>query len=336
MANQRADDAEMEDDYDEDADSNFASGSDDDNVSNSSDDGEVDGEKSAPKIAPAGRGRGGKKASNDAKEDAGLDSGDEAALAEYRKDQKKRRKKGEAVDEDSDKSDYGWRARTRAMREKEQVEKKQRRPLRSENVTIDVEKLWEEMNRPGPPAPPSEPQGQDRIPSRPTDTDPTALRHSADQDIENIPPNGEEEIITIRRTFKFAGQVTTEEKQVPKTSAEARLWLSQQSNHPEIVTPDGRIVQRPLRKVSRFDPNSNDLESFKNIWSLRKAEDGKATKINVVDKSRQDWAADVDQQGDREDLEKHAKSKSGYLGQQDTLNRLAQARDDIRLGRKPV
>ena len=335
MAHQRAEDVEMEDDYDEDADSDFTGDGGDDNFSNSSEDGEADSRRQASKSTSQGQVRGRKKAPNDAQEDAGLDSGDEAALAEYRKDQKKRRKKGEAVDEDSDKSDHGWRARTRAMREKETVERKQRRPLRSENVTIDVEELWVEMNRPGPLAPPSEPQGQDRLTSQTNDMESTAPHHLADHDIENIPPNGEEEIITIRRTFKFAGEVTTEEKQVPKTSAEARLWLSQQSDHPEIVTSDGRLVRRPLRKVSRFDPNSNDLASFKNAWSLRKAEESSATKINVVDKSRQDWAADVDLQGDREDLEKHAKSKSGYLGQQDTLNRLAQARDDIRLGRKP-
>ena len=335
MADPKLLDAEMEEEYDEEADSDFDAGTNDEVLSSSSEDEEGEADTKT-KIGLGKRKQKSKPIKITPLED-GLDSGDEAALAEYRKEQKRSKKKGEVAEDDTDKSDEGWRARTRGMREREQVEKKKRRPLQAANITIDVEKIWEEMNRPGAfPAPVviSQIIEQTAKPddSRWLDSKSSVAQHG--QEVENVPPIVEEEKITIRRTFKFAGEITTEEKVVPKSSAEARLWLSQQGNQPEIVAADGRTIRRPLRRISRFDPNSNNLDAFKISWSaLRENEKVKAKKINVVDKSKQDWAADVDQTGDREELEKHAKSKRGYLGQQDTLSRLAQARDDTRTGR---
>lgn len=334
-------DVEMDDEYDEEADSDFDADSNDEIMSSSSEDEE---DRVPSKKPQPNKKRKAAKHKESVEDTGGLDSGDEAALAEYKNTQKDLEGQGEILEDDSNESGEGWRARTRGMREREKDEKRKRRPAGLNNVTIDVEKMWKEMNRPGGAQEPQQiTADEDQNGANPSQS-PTANKASRSQalnsqDLENIPPGGEEEMITIKRIYKFAGQVTTEEKVVPKSSAEARLWLSQQSSHqPQAVSSDGRVVRRPLRYVSRFDPNQHNMSFFRGSWSktaAAKPEDQPAAKkLNVVDKSRQDWAADVDEKGDREDLERHAKSKQGYLGQQDTLDRLARGREEVRLGKK--
>ena len=349
MADPRVVDIEMEEDYDEEEDSDFDASSNDEVMSSSSGEDNDEADTTATK-RPGKRKQKISKSPKPTPLEQDLDSGDEAALEEYRKEQKRSKKKGEPVEEVSDEADSGWRAKTRAMRDRERVEKRRRRPLQAANITIDVDKMWEDMNRPDTSSSSTTPVHASHDTSQPAKPSQTqwlngkrTLAQHPPQDIENQPPPGSssEETITIHRTYKFAGQTTTETKTVPKSSAEARLYLSQQSatttnTKPNITAVDGRTMRRPLRRISRFDPNAHNLDAFKISWNgLRNANADrvKAKKINVVDKSKQDWAADVDQKGDREELERHARSKKGYLGQQDTLSRLAQARDENRLGR---
>lgn len=80
----------------------------------------------------------------------------------------------------------------------------------------------------------------------------------------------DEEYVTIKRTYRFAGKIQTEERRVPKQSAEGRLYLAEQEKEAasksttskdvaeeavESAVPQEKPIRRPLKRPSRFDPN---------------------------------------------------------------------------------
>ena len=146
-----------------------------------------------------------------------------------------------------------------------------------------------------------------------------------------------EKMIKIKRTYEFAGEMITEEKMVPKDSAEAKAFLSSGENieSADMVTgPSGdtfRNIRRPLRKISRFDPNPNG--TIKKSWEKQLISesgphrDATGPKINTVEKSRLDWAQYVDQAGIQDELRVHSKAKEGYIGRMDFLGRVEAKRE---------
>jgi hypothetical protein len=127
----------------------------------------------------------------------------------------------------------------------------ERRPLTQiGNATADVDSIWARLaNLPiGRPLEPLEPK----------------------------PSENEEDYITIHRTTKFAGQVTTEERRVLKTSQEAKVYLAEQEANKkkqqkeqeaelaEAIAENGEAesdgpapppLRRPLFRKSRFESN---------------------------------------------------------------------------------
>jgi hypothetical protein len=300
-----------EDDYDEDADSDFDAASGQSAGSDSSSEDDADADAEAAKRSKKRQ----KKVHTE--QPTELDSGDEATIKEDRKARKRRQKKGEDADVDNADEAEGWRARTRAMRERDKEEQKHSKLASIKVSTIDVDKIWEEMNKPGPlPA-----ITMARVEA--SEQQPKAI------DTKDIirDNNDDPEMITIKRTYKFAGEVHTEVKSVPRDSAEAKLWLAQQSESAPNLDAEGKIIHRPLRKFSRFDPNHSNLDAFKGSWTLtQKAAAG--PKLNVVEKSKMDWAVHVDAEGLQEELSEHAKSKHSYLHQADFLRSVSQRKDD--------
>ena len=164
------------------------------------------------------------------------------------------------------------------------------------------------------------------------------------------------DMITIKRTYNFAGTTTTEEKLVPRESAEARLYLSAnavkvpQQPAPNSSTPSGFI--RRLRRPSRFDdPNPAPTSLLKTTASIkshlaptaannagmsavqRKLDQGQ--KLNTVEKSRLDWAGYVDKEKLKDELDVAEKAKGSYLDRMEFLGRSEQAREDgLREGRR--
>jgi hypothetical protein len=319
-----------EDEYDEDADSDFdaksaASG----DLTSSSDD-EDDGKDADAQASARSRKR--RKTENKHPpiiED--LDSGDEATIQEHNKTRRKSRHKGgDAVQESADESE-GWRARTRTMREKEKQDKKRNKLASVKSSTIDVNKLWEEMNSPDW-MPTTNPDDQDRPPLKETEPsqsqDPVGVVRAREPgDKENDP--AETDMITIKRTYKFAGEVHTEEKVVSRSSAEGRLWLAQQQSRPQATDAEGRVLHRPMRKISRFDPNFSNLDSFKGTWTTSgtNMKEPSGPKLNVVEKSKMDWAVHVDAEGLKDELDEHAKAKEGYLNRMDFLRDVEERRE---------
>ncbi|EAU34212.1 conserved hypothetical protein [Aspergillus terreus NIH2624] len=281
-------------------------------------------------------------------EAAALDSGDEITIqkAKSKKQKKQRGKKskdsGAADEDDEDDVDFddeeGGPAgfvRTRAMKMRMFVAflsgRRNGNPSRRlMGATIDVDELWAKMNAPDTDAGllPSQIEKKDGLP-KDEEQKPDA------QDIapssENKPPQTKypEEMIRIKRTYKFAGEMITEEKVVPKESAEAKIFLAEQDAEAAAAedTENG--------KVSRFDPNPTG--SIKKSWEKQQTTDTagqeenlRGPKINTVEKSRLDWAAYVDQAGIQDELRVHSKAKEGFLGRMDFLDRVGAKREEER------
>lgn len=149
-----------------------------------------------------------------------------------------------------------------------------------------------------------------------------------------------EEMVKIKRTYKFAGEWITEEKVVPKDSAEAKLYMANEKDVETVTAADKAAdpketikIRRPLRKVSRFDPNPTG--SIKKSWEKQPIaettqDNARGPKINTVEKSRLDWAAYVDQAGIKDELKTHSKAKEGFLGRMDFLDRVGAKQEEER------
>ena len=173
---------------------------------------------------------------------------------------------------------------------------------------------------------------------------------------------GDEETVTIRRTYDFAGETIAEEKVVAKSSAEGRLYLESQRTKMQEgggggggdVPPSSQrskpALRRPKKRMSMFDPGNGDTTN-----SVTTAKSGTGTnpsphqiipssssswqtpppaKLNTIEKSKLDWAGFVDKEGIKDDLDEYGRAKEGYLGRMDFLGRVQQRRDgDARRGK---
>jgi hypothetical protein len=206
-----------------------------------------------------------------------------------------------------------------------------------DGATIDVNALWEQMNAPDNQLGlrPSQTQTQpEKTPApEPVSAADTNTKEKSAPEPDDNARHGqyEQQMIKIKRTYKFAGEMITEEKTVPKDSAEAKAFLSSGENV-EFVEVDGvpdRNLRRPLRKISRFDPNPTG--TIKKSWEKQPVDadkDASGPKINTVEKSRLDWAQYVDQAGIKDELRTHSKAKEGYMGRMDFLGRVDAKRDE--------
>ncbi|KAF2026770.1 BCNT-domain-containing protein [Setomelanomma holmii] len=287
--------------------------------------------------------------------DEELDSGDDVTIkAARRKRAKKQKKAGKGGNDDdvilTDDDGEGGLIKTRAQRRVEKVEKK---PLaRTEGSTIDVDALWAQMTA-APLAP---------IPS-PAPTEPTPI--STGEAPSSVPapaPAGEEERVTISKTYAFAGQDTTEEKIIPRSHLDKYTSDGWQPKSPTKPSEDATSapqnkantskIRRPLRRPSRFDPNPTGYVrtlapehqlTYQRATALHHTSDAlmpppefpvkgkeKTQKLNVVDKSRMDWTGFVDKEGIAEELDTHGKTKEAYLGRMEFLAGVEARREEER------
>ncbi|KAJ5167485.1 SWR1-complex protein 5 [Penicillium canariense] len=282
-----------------------------------------------------------------------LDSGDEATIQKARdrlNKKKKTKKQGkgktaandEDVDFDEDEGGTGGFVRTRAMKKHIREEEEERKPLaRIDGATVDVDALWAQMNAPDSHMglqPPQTELDDDMTPDEPEHATDTNRQNQAAPEPEDSARHGQhgEQMIKIKRTYKFAGEMITEEKLVPKDSAEAQAFQSsgETVEFAEVENANGAVsarnLRRPLRKVSRFDPNPTGLikKSWEKQAAAELATDATGPKINTVEKSRLDWAQYVDQAGIKDELRTHSKAKEGYMGRMDFLGRVDAKRDE--------
>lgn len=238
---------------------------------------------------------------------------------------------------------------------------KERRPLaRTDGATVDVDALWEQMS-----AAPLKPL-------YPT-SDPGIAAESKAQDADmggtEAPAavDDEADMITVKKIYTFAGQRTTEEKQIPRSKLEEHVsdgWKAVDAiaQDPGEATEKAGAdqantepkVRRPLRRPSRFDPNPTGYvralpPEHQLTWprkSTTVAPTGqenvpvpdapkiqrpeKAQKLNVVDKSRLDWTGFVDKEGIADELATHGKTKEAYHGRMEFLANVEARREEER------
>lgn len=138
-------------------------------------------------------------------------------------------------------------------------------------------------------------------------------------------------MIRIKRTYNFAGRVHTEEKLVPRDSAEAKLYLASQSQEVPVDGLEKRVTRKAFR--SAFEPQMELLphRSDLNLGMAARIKAGKeaqAKKLNVVEKSRMDWAGYVDKEGIKDELELAGKSKDSYMAREDFLAKSEALREE--------
>lgn len=203
-------------------------------------------------------------------------------------------------------------------------------------ATVDVDALWAKMIS----GKIEDPKPIEMTGASETETD-TGLK-----EVETAPDTSEgasDEMVTIKRTYNFAGKIHTEEKTVPRDSAEARLYFE---SHPDATnlndTPAAsQRPKRPPRKLkkSMFEPAMEPLPprtdlhfglTARRMASVKaEMEAGEnAKKLNTVEKSKMDWAGFVDKEGIRDELVTAGKAKEGYLGRQDFLARVDEKREE--------
>ncbi|RFU26210.1 hypothetical protein B7463_g10114, partial [Scytalidium lignicola] len=275
-------------------------------------------------------------------EDAGFEnSGDEAIIEKGRKKRNKKGKKGD----DSDDGGEGGLIKTRRMRALEVAEKK---PLvDTTTATVDVDALWESMlsdKLPQITGDDNSNLAKDTITTEdgnPKLDDATTESENVKEPTPNFDDDDPDAMVVIKRTYKFAGQVHTEEKLVPKNSAEAKLYLSSKSAS-EPVTDETSPFTKPKRLIkkrqrSRFEPVIEGLAQRTDIYLGKRGVNNigglgskvsPAKKLNTVEKSAMDWAGFVDKEGIKDELDAASKSKGAYKARQEFLARVEQKRDE--------
>lgn len=154
------------------------------------------------------------------------------------------------------------------------------------------------------------------------------------------PSTADDDMITIHRTYNFAGKVHIEEKTIPRDSAEARLYLESQTNStaPPKATPQTK-TKRPTKKLRRsmfepilepiFPPRTDLHFGSNRAQGERQMKEAiNAKKLNTVEKSKMDWAGFVDKEGIQDELVTAGKAKGSYLERQNFLGRVEVTRDE--------
>jgi len=216
--------------------------------------------------------------------------------------------------------------------------KTEKKPLANvDAATVDVDAVWASMISGSLP----KPTGQDNA----ADLARTRNEQNAHQIPDSLKVGNrastDDDTITIKRTYNFAGKVHVEEKTIPRDSAEARLWLESQSGEDvnQLKTNTQTKPKRPTKKLRRsmFEPvlesifpSRTDLHFGTNRAQGERLmkEALNAKKLNTVEKSKMDWAGFVDKEGIKDELETAGKAKSSYIERQNFLSRVETTRDE--------
>jgi hypothetical protein len=198
----------------------------------------------------------------------------------------------------------------------------------NEPVTVDVDALWAQMisRTPAPGSKVDQPDKTDEGTDPANQKDEPISRAADSAGLDD--PSA---MIRIKRTYNFAGRVHTEEKLVPRDSAEAKLYLASQGQDVPAEGPEKRVTRKAFR--SAFEPQMELLphRSDLNLGMAARIKAGKeaqAKKLNVVEKSRMDWAGYVDKEGIKDELELAGKSKDSYMAREDFLAKSEALREE--------
>jgi Bucentaur or craniofacial development len=208
-------------------------------------------------------------------------------------------------------------------------------------ATVDVEALWADMIS-GKASTPAAP-----IPTTEQEPKSPEIQKAAEDTRKEPSPStlndGPDSMIMIKRTYTFAGKLHTEQKLVPRSSAEAKLYLSTQPTSPprSDSTPSPFTkLKRPTKKARRsiFEPIIENLPQRTDLHFgtqkpngdgiLAGGKDGSGgKKLNTVEKSAMDWAGFVDKEGIADELDAAGKAKGAFKARQEFLARVEGKRE---------
>lgn len=214
-------------------------------------------------------------------------------------------------------------------------EKPKKTLVTSEETNVDIDAIWARMNTSKIPSALSAlgraNKKEGKIAEKASESSPlkdqTRETTSVAANAQGVAPaeaSIAEDMILIKRTYEFAGETVAEEKQVPKSSAEARLYLAAVAaqQNPNTSTPNKKPpLRRPKKRTSMFEPPPDDSPLS------TPGSKGKGTKLNTIEKSKLDWAGYVDKEGIKDELEGAEKAKDGYLGRMDFLDKMSAKRE---------
>ena len=255
-----------------------------------------------------------KKQRDDQNQDHNIEnSGDDATIEKGRR--KKRR-----IDFEEEDGGEGGLVQTRAQKLAGKSEK--RAAVENGTSTLDVDALWIQMSG-GPGtlqenAVASFDDDKSKL-TKASGTEPGSISAgSYNKKVPQTSSQAVEPMVTIRRKIEFAGQVTEEERRVPASSAEAKLYQQEQErsnvNATTLSTRGGKSLRRPTKRKSAFDQAHQEKDD------ATKTASGK--KLNTLEKSKLDWAAQVDKDGIAQELTQQSKGKADYLDRMDFLSRM--------------
>ncbi|GBB92387.1 hypothetical protein RclHR1_00200020 [Rhizophagus clarus] len=281
----------------------------------------------------------------------------------------------ELVEAAQGEEDFEPKLITRSKRKKFEAEiethnniKKQKfeEKISKESNTIDEERknkidaLWAELN--------ADDDDYSPMPVKPDDNlanDKSLNDNSVESDItdkQKLPMSKvpiSTNMITITKTYKFAGDIITEHKQVPEGSEEAIAFLEEQKEANEAsktcneksntistslktLSPLSTMITKSsnLQKVksplSKNGSNSNGSKFGKSKVSLEQLATSlkkKPTKLNTLEKSKLDWKKYVEQEQIVDELKYY--NKNGYIEKQEFLQRAYERQEsEIRSLRK--
>ncbi|CAG8439593.1 5374_t:CDS:2 [Funneliformis mosseae] len=129
-------------------------------------------------------------------------------------------------------------------------------------------------------------------------------------------------MITITKTYKFAGDIITEHKQVPEDSEEGQAFIEEQetsetSNESSSIFSTSRTSVKSPSTIPKSGSGGGNVDKFikskislEQLASLKK----KPTKLNTLEKSKMDWKKYVEQEQIVDELKYHNKNgKTGIL-----------------------
>ncbi|KKA30553.1 hypothetical protein TD95_003762 [Thielaviopsis punctulata] len=318
---------ENDDNYVSEEDSDFAP---DAGPNSPSDNDDSDNEDGESKVVEAGEKR--------KTEDADFEnSGDETVI---KRGKKKRRKTAQ----DDDGGDGGL-VKTRSQRAAEKEERKTALP--DGLVTIDVDAMFASMMA-GNYTTQSPSTSSTPVPATSTSAAPTPGPgpEATSKPPTAAPSDADADTILIKRKYNFAGKVHMEEKLVPRSSAEAKLYLESLSpadaaaalSRIDSKDKDKDAARPAPRRAfrSRFEPPVDQVTRRADLQlgvALRMqarhdAQAARAKKLNTVEKSRMDWAGYVDKEGLKDELVLAGRAKGSFAERQEFLARTEARRED--------
>ncbi|KAL2888132.1 SWR1-complex protein 5 [Ceratocystis lukuohia] len=344
-----------DDDYNSAEDSDFAPGEADDVASESggSDNELVGGQTEVKKIKNQSKRKGHGDGNGNDNDDDNYNEGFENSGDEIIIRKGKSRKRHQTIDKE-DEGGEGGLIKTRRQRAAEKAEPKT--AISSGPITIDVDTVFASMMDGNFSKEASSTTNLDSSTNeqtiKPTNTIGSPKPHNLISDA--LPASAPDaDMILIRRKYNFAGKLHTEEKLVPRSSAEAKLYLdSLTPQELEVVLnstaaapasdTEKEVMERAPRKAfrSRFEPAVEKVTQRPDLQlgvalRLQAREEAKAAaavarakKLNTVEKSRMDWAGYVDKEGLKDELVLAGKAKDSFAERQEFLARTEAKRED--------